>query len=92
MVFSLGLAFIILSQTAFAEYRVFKLKIQSQTNPATVRYVESTLDHIQYRQYFDVRIDETVTYVETWKCLGRTDHLELCPNPKNIPVESPENP
>lgn len=76
---------------AFAEYRVFLLKISKrstdasapQTAPQDFRLVESTLDHIQYRYYYPVAADEDVTYIATWRCRGRTsDFKPHCPNPK----------
>ena len=76
--------------SAHAEYRVFLLKISKKADPAAppgtepaFRLVESTLDHIQYRYYYNVAADEDVTYIATWRCRGRTDGFKpLCPNPK----------
>lgn len=71
-----------------AEYRVFLLKITKKPadpqNPSQdFRLVESTLDHIQYRFYYPVTADEEITYIDTWRCYGRTgDFQPLCPNPK----------
>lgn len=49
----------------------------------STRYVTTTLDPEQYRGYYTVANDETVTYIETWRCFGRTDGFKpLCPNPK----------
>lgn len=77
-----------------AEYRVFVLKIskKSSADPQAAqdfRLVESTLDHIQYRYYYPVAADEEVTYIDTWRCYGRTsDFQPHCPNPKGqIPAE-----
>lgn len=47
-----------------------------------VRYVESNLDPEQYRQYHLIRPDETITYVDTWRCYGRTDFKEYCRSPR----------
>lgn len=86
-----------------AEYRVFVLKITKKAppteqlpqkqQPATdFRLVESTLDPEQYRFYYPVAADEEITYIDTWRCYGRTDNFKPhCPNPKGqIPTE--ENP
>ena len=78
---------IFLSTSAQAEYRVFRLKIQAAPEEpggeAAVRYELSVLDPIQYREYFHVTDRESVTYVETWRCRGRTDNFKpLCPNPR----------
>lgn len=78
---------------AEAEYRVFVLRIAKKsvdpTVPADFRLVESTLDPDQYRGYYHVAPDEEITYIETWRCYGRTDDFKpLCPNPKGqIPPE-----
>ena len=81
---------ILLPALSHAEYRVFLLKIARVPAGATInevqdfRLVESTLDHIQYRYYNQVAADEHVTYIDTWRCYGRTDDFKaLCPNPKN---------
>ena len=72
---------------AQAEYRVFLLKITKKpadpNTPPDSRLVESTLDHVQYRYFYPVATDETVTYIATWRCYGRTGEFkEFCPNPK----------
>lgn len=74
---------ILLPQASLAEYRVFVLKIYKTANPQDFRLVESTLDHEQYRYYNHVASGEQVTYIDTWRCYGRTaDFLPHCPNPK----------
>lgn len=84
------LLFLVVPQ-ARPEYRVFLLKIYKSIPPTgpgqkasegDVRYVESNLDPEQYVGYYPVAPDETVKYVQTWKCRGRTDHREYCPNPR----------
>lgn len=76
-----------------AEYRVFVLKITKRSaDPQAApdyRLVESTLDHIQYRYYYPMATDEEITYIDTWRCYGRTDNFQPhCPNPKGqIPAE-----
>lgn len=47
------------------------------------RLVESTLDPLQYRQYYPLASNEAVVYIDTWRCYGRTDQFKkFCPNPK----------
>lgn len=47
------------------------------------RLVESTLDPLQYRQYYPLAANEAVVYIDTWRCYGRTDQFKnFCPNPK----------
>ncbi|AHI05381.1 hypothetical protein BDW_04365 [Bdellovibrio bacteriovorus W] len=89
---SLILLFILYTGSASAEYRVFLLKIykienrspdSSEEEGSDFRLVESTLDPIQYRQYYSVAANEAVVYIDTWRCYGRTDQFKnFCPNPK----------
>lgn len=58
---------------------------------ATFREELSTLDPQQYRGYFPVAADEVVTYTATWRCHGRTNGQDLCPNPKAV-AEKPQDP
>ncbi len=76
--------FIILipSPAAFAEYRAFVLQIKSPDGTVT-REFPSTLDPDQYRGYYPVQANERISYVETWRCPGRTgDFQPICPNPR----------
>jgi len=90
-------AFLILFaiSAAQAEYRVFILKISKKPPAANAgveanadlpafRLVTSTLDPEQYRYYYPVAPDEEITYIDTWRCYGRTDNFQpFCPNPKD---------
>lgn len=81
MNFKLIFAFSILAPAfTFAEYRVFKLQITNAKNQ-NVRQVQSTLDPEQYRMIHPVAIDESVTYVQTWRCPGNTNHFKAHCNP-----------
>ncbi|MEN0059238.1 MAG: hypothetical protein AAGB31_10430 [Bdellovibrio sp.] len=83
---------------ALAEYRVFVLKIEQQSANSqaapSFRLVESTLDPEQYRMYYPVAANERITYIDTWRCYGRTDgFVPHCPNPKGqIPPATPPTP
>lgn len=93
--------------TTSAEYRVFQLRITKiaaqkpaetpaaapavENTATSFREVLSTLDPEQYRGYYQVAPDEEVKYVATWRCYGRTNGRDLCPNPKANP-ENPQNP
>ncbi|UOF02631.1 hypothetical protein [Bdellovibrio reynosensis] len=94
-VFLSALFLILIPGLSFAEYRVFVLKITKKAATAPTegrapasaapdfRLVESTLDPTQYRFYHQLAPDEDVTYIDTWRCYGRTgDFQALCPNPK----------
>jgi len=75
----------IFSSNAFAEYRVFTLKI-TNTKTRDFRLVDSSLDPLQYPYYNTVAADEIVQYVATWRCYGRTGpDIPVCPNPKAPP-------
>lgn len=79
MMFWIGL----LTTTLFAEYRVHKLVITDAAG-AKVKEVTSTLDHLQYNQYFDVPKTYNVQLVDSWKCYEFTgDFKPHCPNPKD---------
>ncbi len=80
------------SQNARAEYRVFLLKItksapqktsltgQTPANP-NFRLVKSNLDPSQYGEYYPLAKDESIQYIQTWICPGRTDYKNYCDPP-----------
>lgn len=59
---------------ASAEYRVFNLQF-TNTKTKKTRQIQSTLDPQQYQSIYQPQ-DETVTYVQTWRCRGRTDQFK----------------
>ena len=68
-----------------AEYRVFKLQFENSKTHLT-RQILSTLDPIQYQTIYPLPLGETVTYVQTWRCKGRTDQLKsYCQSPELKP-------
>ncbi len=70
---------------AKAEYRVFKLQFENSKTHLT-RQILATLDPVQYQTIFPLTADETVTYVQTWRCKGRTDQLKAyCQSPELKP-------
>ena len=74
------------------EYRAFLLEIKSP-DTETPRLVRSSLDHLQYHYYYPVRANESVRYIETWRCPGRTSGLApVCKSPKEIAAEKTEAP
>ena len=88
---------LLLSNSAHAEYRVFVLKIAKRAPASSAkasadksppvsqdyRLVQSSLDPEQYRGFYPVGLDEDITYIDTWRCYGRTDNFkDFCPNPK----------
>ncbi len=69
-----------------AEYRVFILQVSKPNpikgQPPLTRTVESNLDPFQYRDYYPVQSDESIEYIDTWMCYGRTDNFQdFCPKP-----------
>lgn len=78
----LPLIFLLIGNSAWGEYRAFELVIKNPTT-GQERIVISTLDPQQYRGYYPVSSEETVTYKSTWKCYGSSPHLTpICSNPK----------
>jgi len=78
-----------------AEYRAFMLHVVN-SKTKVVKQVLSTLDPEQYRTLYPLSSDEKITYVQTWRCFGRTDGLTpICDKPDKkparIPSQSPEN-
>lgn len=91
----LSLLFIIFSLSAKAEYRAFRLHLENKKTKVTKQFL-STLDPEQYRTQFPTQADEEITYVETWRCWGRTDFYQpICKkpdkNPARQPSQSPES-
>lgn len=80
------LAFLFLSISANAEYRVFTLHIINKKSQAT-KQVETTLDPLQYSSLFPLKAEEEISYIETWRCAGRTDFFKShCDNPRLNPT------
>ncbi|MEZ0393180.1 MAG: hypothetical protein ACAH59_13245 [Pseudobdellovibrionaceae bacterium] len=84
--------FLLLSQSAPAEYRAFRLQI-SNADGSESREEISTLDPDQYRGYHTAKQGERIVYTATWMCRGRTSDLPICPNPRELAsTETPEAP
>jgi len=83
------MVFSLYSAPTAAEYRVFVLKIQMPGEEGG-KLIKSTLDPEQYRGYYPVPDGATVTYVETWRCFGRTGLQPMCDNPKAAANTEPE--
>lgn len=78
--------FIVLSVTASAEYRVFTLHISNQ-DQSQVKQVQTTLDPKQYIGFYPLSAGQKISYVETWRCFGRTDFFKPhCENPRLQPA------
>lgn len=77
----LWLLIFLITPLAQAEYRVFKLQF-TNTKTKQVRFIQSTLDPVQYRSIYQPK-DETITYVQTWRCRGATDGFKPhCQSPE----------
>lgn len=78
--------FLFLCSMAHAEYRVFTLHIINKKTQST-RQVETTLDPIQFTTFYPLRTEEEISYIETWRCQGRTDFFKShCDNPRLNPI------
>lgn len=72
-----------------AEYRAFQLIIRN-TGTGTERTVLTTLDHLQYAEYYPVGRAEIVEYGTSWRCRGRTgDFKRICPDPRAPAAAAP---
>ena len=70
---------------SFAEYRVFKLEF-TNTKTNQTRQIQSTLDPEQFKSIYPLKADETVTYVQTWRCKGNTSQYQPhCQSPEKKP-------
>jgi hypothetical protein len=83
-----AILFILPSLSVQAEYRVFILKITDHKNQKTqTRY--STMDPLQYKMIYPLSPDQSIDYVDTWKCKGNTSGFKiLCAKP---PENKPQN-
>lgn len=83
----LATCFIVLFATSVkAEYRVFSLVISNEKTQVT-KQVETTLDPDQYVTLYPLNQGEKISYVDTWKCLGRTDFFKShCAEPSRVPA------
>lgn len=80
--------------SASAEYRVFLLKFTqppiSPGQPEIFRLLESNLDPEQYRRFYPVYPNEKISYIDTWRCYGRTDSFQAFCKSSRAPAVSPE--
>lgn len=66
---------------ARAEYRAFELRI-ADPEKGTERTVRSTLDHLQYPEYFPLTKGEQIQLLRSWRCWGNTGGFKpICPAP-----------
>lgn len=72
---------IFLSLSAFAENRIFLLQI-SNLKTLKSRTVYSSLDPLQYKNFYPLNRDEVIEYIDTWRCKGHTGYLRIpCAKP-----------
>ncbi len=76
---------------AFAEYRAFKLQLQTKDGQILKEF-NSTLDPDQYRGFHAISYDQKLIYTRTWMCRGRTDLEPICPEPEEPPSTSSRSP
>jgi hypothetical protein len=87
----IGLFFSFFASQAWAEHRAFLLQI-SDSQGTPVRQIKSSLDPDQYRGYHPLNQGETITYIDTWMCRGRTGHVPTCPSPRELAASESEDP
>lgn len=81
--------FISFHQKLYAEYRAFVIDIANTKNK-THRQILTTLDPDQYRTVYPLAQDESISYVKTWRCAGRTDFFQtICEAPDRSPATPP---
>ena len=67
-----------------AEYRVFSIVITNENTQVT-KQIETTLDPDQFVTLYPLNQAETISYVDTWKCFGRTDFFKThCVKPSTV--------
>lgn len=85
--FKLIILILLLPITSISEYRAFELNIINKTD-GTIRKVYSTLDHIQYPQYYPLQKDEVAEYADSWMCWENTEmYKPLCQKPDRNPAD-----
>lgn len=83
------ISFILLQQSLHAEYRAFVIDI-ANTKSKIHRQILTTLDPDQYRTVYPLAQDESISYVKTWRCPGRTDFFHpICEAPDRSPATPP---
>ncbi len=79
-------SFFIFASLALAEYRAFWLKID-HAEKKSFRAEISSLDPLQYPSYYPLNSGETIVYIDTWMCKGRTGPLEKpCRSPRESEI------
>jgi hypothetical protein len=75
-----------------AEYRLYLLRITDHKTQKT-RTLYSTLDPLQYKMISILSPDESIDYVDTWKCKGNTGGYKIhCAKPlEKIAENQPQN-
>lgn len=73
---------------ARAEYRVFSITINN-SETQVIRQVETTLDPEQFKTLYPLGRQESIYYVDTWICRGRTNFFKPhCAKPQKVPPPS----
>lgn len=72
------------SFSAEASYRVYQLKVTRYDSSQRIRAVQivlSTLDHLQYENYYGGYGSAKVEFLDSWYCPGDTSRRQYCKNP-----------
>jgi hypothetical protein len=79
---------VVFASRSSAEYRAFLLQI-TDSRSGSERLVFSTLDELQYRDYYHLHPAESLQRLDTWMCWARSDHGQpICPNPRTLSPEA----
>lgn len=85
--YKLIILILLLPLASISEYRAFELNIVNRTS-GTSKKVYSTLDHIQYPQYYPLQKDEVAEYVDSWMCWENAEmYKPLCQKPDRNPAD-----
>lgn len=79
-----SLLVVLLSFSAEAEYRAYRLGVRYHPEDKTEPEVEviSNLDDLQYESYYKITLQQQTRIIRHWMCWGRTDYeKEFCPEP-----------
>jgi hypothetical protein len=77
---------------AHAEYRAYKLGVKFTNDPKEKEtQVLTTLDDLQYLDYYKVTPQQTAYIIAHWMCWGRTDFKRPCAQPVAVNNVLPTN-
>ena len=81
---------VFLSTSLYAEYRVYLLDLDLGNDKHIT--IVSTLDHVQFPEWYYGMHVKKVEYLDSWMCFGDSSgYKEHCPNPiQKVKINEPE--